>query len=450
MTSPTPRRRWSAHPDSIWRNPAFRRFWSAHSLSLAGTATTLVVLPILMFQLTGSASRTALLLAIQVVPYLAFGLLAAAVADRLDRRVLMVGCDLANAAALASIPIAAALGTLTVTHLYLAALISATVFVWFDAAYFGAVPSLVGRGGVVAANSAIGSTFQIVSVLAPAVGGVVAALLGAATALWIAVASFVVAALVLARLPALSRVSTRVPEPPDAQTGRRLVHRLVADVGEGLRYVRRHPLIWPLTISGFGVSLSTGAVLGLLVVYGVRQLGLTDDDARLGWLYSCGAAGALLAALALPWLVGRWGAARVSLLAVAANLIFLIGLAMSTALPFALLMMLVWQGTQSLVVISGITLRQQLTPHRLQGRVNVTARMIAWGGQPFGAMIGGLIADRASIQVTYLVMALGVASSAAFVWSSRLVRADAATISRLVAEADHPSDDQSSPPGAPR
>jgi len=393
-----------------------------------------VVLPILVFQLTGSASLTALLLAIEAVPYLAFGLVAATIADRMNRRVLMVGCDLTNAAVVASIPVAAAMGVLTIAHLYIAALISATVFVGFDAAYFGAVPAIVGRRHVVAANSVIGSTFQIVNVIAPAVGGALAALASPATVLWIDAGSFLVSAVVLARIPR----PFGTPAPADTAGGR-LVHRLAGDIAEGIRYVRRHPLIWPLTISGFGTCLTGGAVLGLLVIYGVRQLGLAEDDARLGWLYSSGAVGALLTTIALPRLTRQLGPPRITLLAVAANLVSLIVLALSTTLPVALVVMLVWQGTYSLVVINGITLRQQLTPDRLQGRVNVTARMIAWGGQPFGAAIGGFIADHATIQLTYLVMGLGVATSTAFVWLSPLRRTDVAAVSLLVSEANQSS-----------
>jgi predicted MFS family arabinose efflux permease len=85
-----------------------------------------------------------------------------------------------------------------------------------------------------------------------------------------------------------------------------------------------------------------------------------------------------------------------------------------------------------------MALRQQLTPDRLQGRVNVTARMIAWGGQPFGAAIGGLLADHLSVQHTYLVMAIGVATSTVIAWSSALRRADGDTVSQLVREAEQP------------
>ncbi|HEX2297551.1 MAG TPA: MFS transporter [Pseudonocardiaceae bacterium] len=417
----------------MWRDPAFRWFWAANSVSMAGKATTVVVLPILLFQLTGSASRTALLLTIQAVPYLTLGLVAAAIADRANRRMLMVGSNLVSAAALGSVPLAATLDMLSVTHVYLAALVSATVFVCFDAAYFGAVPAIVGRRHVVAANSAAESTYQIVNVVAPALAGALATVIGPAAVLWIDTGTLLISAVTLAgiRRP----FGTRPAETP---AGSGAARRVLTDIAEGLRYVRRHPLIWPLTIAGFGTSLTGGAVIGLLVVYGVRRLGLAEEDARIGWLYSAGAAGALLTAIALPSLARRLGAPRITLLAVAANLVFLLCLAGSVTLPMALVGMLLWQGTYSLIIVNGMALRQQLTPDRLQGRVNVTARMIAWGGQPFGAAIGGFLADHLSIQLTYLVMAIGVAISTVIVWSSALRHADADRVSLLVREADQP------------
>lgn len=201
--------------------------------------------------------------------------------------------------------------------------------------------------------------------------------------------------------------------------------------------MRRHRLIWPLTATGFGLGLTSGAVLGLLVVYGVRQLGLAEDDARLGWLFSASGVGALCAGLTLGPLARRVNQARITLVAIAVNLVVLIGLALTTALAAALLLLLGYGATSTLIIANGIALRQQLTPDWLQGRVNVTARMIAAGGLPIGAAIGGVIAELTSIRVSFLVMALGAAASASYAWSSALRTVDADAIARLKDDADH-------------
>ncbi|MGH3684423.1 MAG: hypothetical protein ACRDSM_05055 [Pseudonocardiaceae bacterium] len=148
------------------------------------------------------------------------------------------------------------------------------MWVWFDAANFGALPVLVGRARIVEASSALATTWDLTLVLAPTVGGALAALLGPAPVLWVDAASFLASALALFRVP--RAFGTRNSRPSST-----VARRLRGDIMEGLRYVRRHPLIWPLTTAGFGQSLTMGAVLGLVVVYGVRQLNLADDDARV-------------------------------------------------------------------------------------------------------------------------------------------------------------------------
>lgn len=97
-------------------------------------------------------------------------------------------------------------------------------------------------------------------------------------------------------------------------------------------------------------------------------------------------------------------------------------LTLVSALPAALALLLVWQGTYMLVIVNGITCASRSSPYHRQGRVNVTARMIAWGGTPFGAALGGLVAQLAGIRVAYLVMAAGVAASTAIGWASPTLR----------------------------
>jgi MFS family permease len=402
---------------SIWRDTAFRRFWVAEAISEAGTAVSLVVLPIVVFTLTGSPAQTGLLTALEAVPYLLFGLLAGALADRVDRRRLMVGGDLLRAALVGSIPLAAALGVLELPHVYLAALGAAVVFVWADAASFGALPALISRDQLPAANSARWSASTTLTIAGPAVAGVLVATVGPAPALWADSASYLVSAVVLA---SIRRSFQHRPDPGDDPPPQRA--RFRRDIAEGLRFLWRHPLVRPLTLTGFGNSLTGGAVIGLLVVYGVQALGLDRGDGRLGLLYTAGAAGSLVASLLLPRLGRRVGPTRLTPAALTTNLAALIALALASLLPVALALLVVWQGTYMLVIVNGITLRQQVIPDHLQGRVNVTARMIAWGGTPFGAALGGLIAQAGGIRVAYLVMAAGVAASAALGWASPTLR----------------------------
>lgn len=200
--------------------------------------------------------------------------------------------------------------------------------------------------------------------------------------------------------------------------------------------MRRHALIGPLTLLGFGSSLTNGAIASLLVVYGVRQLGLADDDARVAWLYAAGTAGALAAALSLPWLSRRCSQPRISLVSFAATCVLLVGIGLSSTLAVSLVLLFAWEGALSLAIFNGIALRQQLTPDGLQSRVNATGRMLAAGGLPLGAVLGGLVADAVSVRAAVLVMAAGVGLSTLAGWLSPLRRADRELVSRMIADAD--------------
>ncbi len=259
------------------------RWATAEGISATGSAVSAVVLPILVFQRTDSAAQTALIAGLRAAPYLLFGLVAGPVADRFDRRRLIVGGNLAEGALMATIPIASAAGVLTIAQIYVVALLAATCFVFSDAAVFGALPRLVGAPQLASANGVLTSLSSAAQVIGPAIGAALAAAIGAANAVWIDAASFAVAALLVAGI----RGSFQAERPPGGHPPMR------DQVRQGLHYIRHHRVIRTLITAGFGNSFAFGVITGLLVVYAVRQLGIPDDSARIGVLYSAGALAAL-------------------------------------------------------------------------------------------------------------------------------------------------------------
>jgi MFS family permease len=400
---------------SIWSDKAFVLFWSARIVSITGSTITAVVLPILVFQLTGSALQTALLATLEVLPYFAFGLFAGALADRVDRKRLMIGANLIQAALIGSIPLAAAWGLLSLAQIYAVALLSMTAFVWFDAANFGALPALVGRDHVVAANSAIWSASTVIGVVAPALGGTLAAVLGAANVVALDCVTFLISATLLALI-------TRSFNPSNTpiHSAGSVVEQVLGDIREGLVFLWRHRLIRTLTLVGFGNSFSAGAVIGLLVVYGVRALGLGETDGRLGLLYTATAVGALVASLVLPSLTRYFAVGRITLAGLFAHGAAVVAVALAPSFWSGVVLIGVWAIGNTLVIINGIALRQQVTPDHLQARVNTTARMVAWGGQPFGAAAAGALAEALDVRSALMIVAIGVGVSAIYGWFSPL------------------------------
>lgn len=405
----------------------FALLWSSASISVFGTGITLVVLPVVVFGMTGSAPLTALLVTMGAAPYLLLGFVAGAVADRVQRLRLMVMCDLLSATAIASVPLAAVWGVLTVGHVFAAATCVGTSFVLFDAASFGVVPAIVGRHQIPRATSLLASTETVIAISAPAIGGLLIAVIDPVTALWVDAGSYVLSSVALSQIRMGRRSTRRALDatPP----------RLISDIREGLAFIRRNPLIWPLTIAGFGLNLTGGAVVSLLVVFGVRHLGLGPTDPLLGALYAAGEVGSFAAAITLPWLARRYGAPRASIGALALNTVSLFCLAAAPGLISGFVSLFVWWATWTLTNVNGITIRQQLTPDDLQSRVNTSARTIAYGGQPIGAATAAAVSTVLTVQGTYLVAALGVLGAALIGWFSALRRVDRTEYSRLLAEA---------------
>ncbi len=406
-----------AADQGLWRVPHWRRYWLARAASSLGTSVSLVVLPILVYTLSGSAALTGLLYALEALPYLVFGLFAGVIADRMDRRWLMVASDLANATVLASVAVAGVLGVLTVTHVMVAGLLSAFFFVWFDAGEFGALPTLVGRERLVAANSALSGTYSIATIGGPAVAGIAIAAFGPALAVGVDAISYALSAILLLLVPraALTAHGTR------GLRGMRTAG-IRDDIREGLSFIRGHRLIRALTLLGAGLSVTAGGTIGLIVVYASEGFALAPTDARIPFFYVSLGLGALASAVILPRLVRRFAVERVTLAGLSLNAILLAAFALAPAVELALVLLGIWGATHMLVIINGISLRQRETPDHLQGRVNVTARMIAWGGTPFGALMGGLLAETLPIRVAYLLMCLPVLLAVIVGWWSPLGR----------------------------
>ncbi|MEU6857553.1 MFS transporter [Glycomyces sp. NPDC046736] len=391
--------------------PGFRRWYAARMTSLVGTAASGVAVPMLVWDRTGSATATAAASGLALAPYLLFGLFAGAYADRLDRRRLMVGADAAAAVLLATVPLAALFGTVTAVHVLAVVVLTGTAFVWFDAAAFGALPQIVGPGGLQRANSLIFSTSTVVGIAAPALGGLLASVAGPETVLGLNAFTFAASALLLRGLT--------LPERPAAKAA-----SIGADIAEGLRFIWSEPRIRALTFAGFGIACTGGGALGLIVVHAHELLHVPDW--KLGLLYSATAAGSLLGAMFLTRWTARFGHGPVSIAAYLTELAMVIALAAAgpgpAAFALAVAAWIAWDAAHTAAVVNGITVRQLLTPDALQGRVNTTGRMIAWGGAPIGALAAGGLADLVGVRNAFLLLAIPVAAGAILLLASPVRR----------------------------
>lgn len=398
---------------SLWQRD-FRLWFASRTISVAGAEATAVAVPILIYQQTGSGVLTGAVSALTVLPYLCFGLIAGALADRMNRKLLMVFSDVVAAVALISVPLAYLAGAGGFVHVLVVTFAVWTAFVWFDAAAWGSLTTLVGRDQLVKANSVIWSFGITAGIAMPAVAGAVIGATHPSVVLAVDGVTYLVSAFLIFRIR--KNLAPAVDEPDLTKPS------LARSIRDGLAYIWRMTEIRVVTLAAIGLTLSSGAVTGILIVHISRDLRIEATDWRVGLFFAAGATGALLASMLLPWLTKRLGSGRVSGLAFTAYVPALIAVVASGNWLVALGTWAVWYCTNTLAVTNGITIRQQLTPDELQGRVNTSARMIALGGTPVGALIGGVAADTLGVRQTYLLAAIPVAVAAIVLWLSSVRR----------------------------
>lgn len=397
----------------LYRVPDFRWFWLSRVISGLGSAVTTVALPVLTFQETGSPLMVSLVAASATLPYVVFGLIAGAVADRTDRRRLMVLTDWLNAACIASVPAASALGILTGGQVLVVAFASAALGLFFDAGVYGFVPDIVGKAKLAEANSAVYGAQTVVRIAGNAIAGGLIVLFRPAGTLALDALSFAASALLIKAVTYTSLSD----EPAVKRPGFR------ESVREGLRFLRHHSTLRLMTVVGTLQSFSGGAIIGQLVVFADRVLGIHGSDGRIGLLYMGWSAGGIGGSFLLPRLRRRFEAFPLLLGVLPAGALLGLVVVLSSDWRVTLVALTVWGSAYLVVLVNTMTYSQEVTPPELQGRVNTTRRMLSSGlGVPLGALVAGTLTVRVGVQAGMSTAVVSIALAALLVWGVQVRR----------------------------
>jgi len=386
------------HPLGLWRNKDFLRLWSAQGISAIGGQITILALPLTaILVLQASAFEVALLATAASVPYLALGIPVGVWVDRVRRRPVMIAADVGRAAALASLPAAYGIGVLTLPHLYVVAVVSGSLSVCFEVASQAYLPSVVTREQLVEANSRFEATRVIAQVAGPSAGGGLVSLVTAPVALLADAASFVASAHLITSVS--KRHETTQTTSGDSHSTRH-------DLREGARYVLSHRYLRPLLLAHSLANLALGLVWSIVIVYAVRELGLTA--AAVGAVLSVGQLGGFAGAALASKSASIAGVGRI---VVAAFFLFgpatllLAGAPTSVAILFLGLGWTLENFARALYGVCATSVRQAFVPSRLQARVTgflVTAGM---GTFPLGTAIGAVLAAAVGLRGAMILAA---------------------------------------------
>ena len=390
----------------LWRDGEFLKLWAGQGISEIGSQVSLLALPTVAILVLGATPfQVGLLAACENLAFPLLGLIAGVYVDRLRRRPIMIACDIGRLLALASVPIAFALNVLSMQQLYAVALITGVGTVFFDVAYQSYLPALIPRTDLID-NTKLQVTSSVAQMAGPALGGFLIQLLGPARAVAADAASFLVS------VASLIWIRRAEPSPaPASESGRR---GFFAEMWEGIQVVFGNSTIWKIAGSTSTSNLGSNLFFAVFLIFVYRTLHL--NPGTVGVIFAAGAIGGLLGALTAAWIPRRIGLGPtlfVTILLGGLSLVLVPLAQYGFAIPLLFASMFLGSFVNPVYNINQVSLRQAITPDRVQGRMNATVRTIIWGTNPIGAFIGGIIGSAYGI-IPALYVGIAVSLFAGF------------------------------------
>ena len=379
------------------RHRDFRRLWAGQSVSELGSQVSLLAFPLVaVAYLRATPFQVGILTACTTAAFLLVGLPAGAWIDRMHRRRVMMVADLGRMAAIGSVPVAYALGHLTLVQLYVVALVNGVLTVFFDVAYQSYLPSLVGLEDLVEGNAKLTASAQVAQVAGPSLAGGLVQALGGPVAVAVDAGSYLVSSVSLAVIGTVEEA----PAPPTQA-------RLRAQIAEGLAFVLGHRILRAIAGCTGTSNLFSSVQTAVEIVFLVRVIHLSAGI--IGLLFAGAGLGGLMGAFLSSRLARRIGGVRATqagiLLNAGALLLPLTGRGVAVALFAAGLFV----NSIGVVIynVNQVSFRQRLCPPGLLGRMNATMRFLVWGEMPLGALLGGALGAGIGLRATLWVAAVG-------------------------------------------
>ena len=396
--------RWLRHP--LTRNSAFMHLWAGQTAAQVGFQVgTLATSAIAITVLHASETQIGILSGLQTLAFLIVGLPAGAWVDGWRKRHVMIAANLARIAALVSIPIAYAFFSLTISHLMVVAALLGLSTVFFDVAYQSYVPMIASKRYIGAANGRLEASYQVGRAGGPGLGGWLLGVVAPPLAYLLTASTYVCSTWAIWRI--------RTPEPLPAHSDASLRSQIV----EGLSFVRGQRLLFPLFSCIACAAFAGAGIQVLLPILVLRTLGMSAT--QLGLLLSAGALGGILGALTRPAWITRLGIGRCITITNIIGVSALLAQPASVHVPVAAAWVIACSGVVSsyFITIYNVTqmsLRQEICPPDMLGRMNAIFRFAVWGVMPLGSFVAGIIASWVGVEATmYIFTAASIAAGIA-------------------------------------
>lgn len=393
---------------------AFRRYFAGQAFSYVGDGLRTLTVPLLVFHLTGSALSTATSFVCEFAPFALFGLVGGSLADRVDRRRLMIGCDFVRFLIMSAFAVAFAAKVLTVPMLYGGLVAISICASFFMGGQSSSIPYLLGKSQATQATAMLLAAENASYLVTPVIGGALFGLFGPLPALVINAATYACSQLSLVIVPTLG--PERPDGPPDVRT-------IAHDAALGFRFLLRDRGMRAISLASFWLNIFGFGAYAILIPFLTRRFGAGDRE--IGLFLGVSACGAIAGSLLAGKLAARFpfGKTLVAALAVDA-LIFL---------PF-IFARNVWTAAffwglsnvfATFEIAQIVGWRMRVTPQHLIGRVFGAVRLVVLCGMAPGILAFGFVADHYGPGPAMVAAALGYVAVAAAAALTPAIRNDA-------------------------
>jgi MFS family permease len=402
----------NARSPSAFRSSAFSRFYAGQTLSYLGDGLRTLAIPLLVFRLTGSATAVGWTWGLELLPYAFVSLIGGSLADRVDRRRLMLLCDGLRFIVMALFSVLFATGHLTIGMLYGGVVLLAIGGSIFLGAQTPTIPYLLGKDGAKSGVAALQATEQTVNLAAPPLGGTLMGVVGPLPALVINALTYLCSLVAIASVPTFG---------PDTTSRIPTLRELADDVATGWRYLMNDAAM--RTTSIFSLFFNLIGSVGFVALIPYFKRAFRADDPAVGLAFGAFSAGAALGS----YVAGRthW---RVGPALVLANLVDGIGwlpLPWAHSMPVAVAGIVIASVCAGYYLTTIVSWRMRIVPEELVGRVFGVVRLIALVGILPGSVAGGWLADHVGVRETMAISAFGYMIISACMATQRAVRREA-------------------------
>jgi MFS family permease len=390
------------------------KLWTSQTIEAVGGEVTNLALPtVAILLLNAGAMDMGVLNGLQMLAVPLLGLFVGVWADRWRRRPMMVFANLGRMLTLSWIPIAFIFGILRLYQLFVVAALLGVFTVFFDIANQSYLPSLIDRENLIEGNSKLQTTQSGAQVIGPTLAGFLIQIVGAAQSIAVDACGFFLSVLLI--------FSIRKPE---ASLHSDVAHDFVKELTEGARIVFSNPILKSITACTAILNLGSGIFFTVFFLFTYNQLHLSPEI--VGIILGSGSIGFLVGALTASRIAKVLGLGPTLAISIVSSGIGLL------LIPFVVhrgptipLLTALWMLSSvgiPIYNINQVSLRQAITPDRIQGRMNATVRTVIRGTVPLGSFVGGVLGTQFGIIATLIIGAVVSSVGVVFLFSEPVRR----------------------------